>query len=176
MIIFDDDVKQMINCAQRLEIAGECVAAQSLYKGIVQEVANRNGYDMISLFYGESVYDSINTKDDAINAIFIAKCAFNVYDAMNTTNPASSGTGAWAKIDGNRVDVSMRKFFEWLQKSRSKPTPDDSLHFKDAVRALSGTNTLYYKMSDVFMGYPLISIVQGIVDKSIKLGRDGELI
>ena len=174
MDIFTSEIKEGLEIAQKLRLAGMYEPADAFCRRFVKQAAQRHGVDILELFYGKGVYDKINGESEAAEYIFIAKCAGVLYDQMLAQNPASRDAGAWAIRDITRSQADMREFFEWLSRSRREPIPSDVTYFKRAMRALSNPSRLFFKMRDRVANYSLVEIVKGLTNGRVTI-KEGEL-
>lgn len=173
--VFDEQIKEVLENAQKLKLAGEDDLSKQMCIKCVEKVAVYNGTDLISLFYGNKVYDEIKDVTDAIKYIFIAKCAMNAYDVIYSKNPASYSASSWAKCDKSASDKPLRGFFEWLQRQNRPVEEKDCNQFKVLLNAMAESDRIHFKMSDRVAQLTLIDIISMIISGSIIITSDGEL-
>ncbi len=175
IVVFDEQLKEALENAQKLKLAGEEELSKQMCLKCVEKVALYNGIDLISLFYEDKVYDEIKDVPDALKYIFIAKCAMNAYDLIYSKNPASDSASSWAKCDKNNSNRPLRGFFEWLQRRNRSVEERDCNQFKILINAMVDSDNIYFKMSDRVAQLPLVDILSMIVSGSITITSDGEL-
>ena len=172
--VFSDDVKNIFILAKKLQLADEADNAELLWRKCVITLAQHDGEDVLKLFYGDSVYDCIDTLDNAIAAAYITRCAIDVYDAMRETNPVNAATKQWARKDKKDSNRELKNFFRWLQRQNRPVSNRDAMQFKGALRAILSGN-IKFKVSDSLASYTLINIIKLIVNGSVTVTDTGEL-
>lgn len=173
--LFDEQLKEALENAQKLKLAGEDDLSKQMCLKCVEKVAMYNGTDLISLFYGDKVYNEIKDVTDAIKYVFIAKCAMNAYDMIYSKNPASYSASSWAKCDKSASDKPLRGFFEWLQRRNRSVEEKDCNQFKVLLNAMVESDRIHFKMSDRVAQLSLLEIIGMVVSGSITITSDGEL-
>jgi predicted PP-loop superfamily ATPase len=173
--VFNEQLKEALENAQKLRLAGEEELSKQMCMKFVKKVALHNGVDLIVLFYGEQAYSEIKGVTDALKFIFIAKCAMQVYDLIYSKNPASYSACQWAKRDKNNSDRQLQSFFEWLQRQNRQVEEKDCNQFKILLNAMANSDNVNFKMSDRVAQLSLVNIVSGLVSGSIIITSDGEL-
>lgn len=173
--VFDEQLKEALENAQKLKLAGEEELSKQMCLMCVKKVTSYTGVDLIELFYGEQVYEEIKDVTDALKYIFIAKCAMNAYDLIYSKNPASYSASSWAKCDRNNSNRPLRGFFEWLQRRNRSVEERDCNQFKILLNAMVDSDNIYFKMSDRVAQLRLVDILSMVVSGSITITSDGEL-
>ena len=173
--VFDEQLKEALENAQKLKLAGEELLSKQMCLKCVKKVALYNGVDLFALFYGEQSYDEIKDVADALKYIFIAKCAMNAYDLIYSKNPASYLASSWAKNDKNNSNRMMCGFFNWLQKKNRSVSEQDCNQFKILINAMVDSDNISFKMSDRIAQFTLVDIISMIVSGAITITSDGEL-
>ena len=93
--VFSESEQGVFRLAKQLELCGERALALELCEKCVRRAALCRGQDVLVLFYGENVYRGLHGIGDAMEYVFIARCAARVYDAVaEKTSVAPSGTSA----------------------------------------------------------------------------------
>lgn len=173
--IFDDQMKEALENAQKLKLIGEPELARIMSVKCVERAAQYNNEDLICLFYGNNAYQDIKDAADAARYIFIVKCAINAYDMIARVNPAAASSSPWAVRDVNNSNRQLWDFFAWLQLRNRRVEATDHVHFKRLLDAVSASERAHFKMSENIERLSLLDIIKKLVSGSITITGNGEL-
>lgn len=142
------------NRALALGLAKKCLEEGSFYRGVSQTV------DLLRFFYGQEVYSAIESVSDAMEALFIVRCAKAAYRSFEGKSSADAA-GKWGK-SASATDPELSEFFLWVQRAGRKPAARDEEQFKRLLSLMSRAPV------DVSMEAPLgrltfAQIVNGLV-------------
>lgn len=165
--IISEDVKEKLAVANAVESTYPEIA-QNLYRGIVEQ-ADRNS--LLPLFYGKRAYELIDSIEDAINGLFVLKCAMDVYTLIQYKGKMGQ-LDAWAQNKMSNDD-NFRSFFAWVGSAKGKISPDDHKPLKALKNAMQEQNRSFC-VSATVQNLTLVEIIQGLSDGNIKL-QGGEL-
>ena len=170
--IFDPQVKEALETARRLMMAGEEDIAAEMTQKIVKKKCFYNSENVLELFYGKDVCSRIQSPEQGAVCLFIAKCAIDALTVMEGRGAASSSVNPWAKRNVTVSDSRLASVFSWLCTQGRIPTAADDTYFKKLVSAFS--DTVSFKMSDRVAGMYPVDVVRGLVSGRIKI-NSGEL-
>ena len=173
--VFTEEYKTIFKLAKKLEILGETESSKKFCQKCVEAISSYNGEDVLSLFYGEQIYDKMRSMEDAMNYVFIARCARNAYDVIYSKNPISYGASSWAKKDKNASNKLMRDFFDWIKKPNRTVLSSDCKYFRKLLDAMTNSENTYFKVADHLLTYTIIDIIKMLINGSVTLTSEGEL-
>lgn len=173
--VFEEQIKEALENAQKLKLSGETELSKQMCLKCVKKVASYNGEDLIALFYGDDAYNEIKDVADALEYIFIVKCAMSAYDLIYSKKSANNSALSWAKRGGNNSNRELQGFFEWLQMRNRSVEENDCNRFKVLINAMLDSDNVYFKMSDRVADLNLIDIIKMIVSGPIISISNGEL-
>lgn len=167
--IFSVEIKEILAVVPQLRAAGETELAKNLCRKCVEYVSVQNNTDLLVLFYGNGVYDALCDEIDAATYIFAAGCLAELYGVILSKI-------RWARYTAKSSNAAMRSFFEWLAKPNRKPCEKDIDCFKQAIRALTQSDVVDYKYADRLGYLSLIDVVSMVVNGTIRVSNNGELL
>ncbi len=173
--VFTEELKNIFKLAKKLELSGETDLSKRLCQKCVETVSFYQGEDILSLFYGDGIYEKIHDMSDAMNYVFIARCAMNAYDVIYSKNPISYSASSWAKKDKNASNKLMRDFFEWVKKPNRSILSSDCKYFRKLLDTMTDSENVYFKVADHLLTYSLIDIIKMLINGSVTITSDGEL-
>ena len=173
--VFTEEYKTIFKLAKKLEILGESESAKKLCQKCVETISFYNGEDVLTLFYGEQIYDKMRSMEDAMNYVFIARCARNAYDVIYSKNPISYEASSWAKRDKYASNKLMRDFFDLVKKPNRTILSSDCKYFRKLLDAMTDSENTYFKVADHLLTYTIIDIIKMLVNGSVTLTSEGEL-
>ena len=133
----DANTHAMLKYAARLESIGLSRPAEQLcLKCARSNALADDGEDLITLLYGESIYDSVKTAKDALDLILVAKCAAELYNEIKELNSATSTSLPWVTRDEEQSDRRLLDFFIWLGRRRDKVAAADKDRISSAIYAI----------------------------------------
>ena len=164
----NENTELLLKHAMRMEKNGMTdIANQLCLKCLKTEAIADDGEDMLSLFYGEDIYNSIDSVRNTLDAILVARCALELYDEIRALNPASTSDNSttWATRDEENSENRFVNFFSWLTRPRNEILISDNEKISQAIYAVR--MGLPLKMdNDVANMYP-VSVIKAAVSNEI---------
>ena len=160
--------EKLLSHAMRLEKSGMTDAANQLCIKCLKAEAKADDYeDMLIFLYGESIYDTINSVRNTVDAIMIAHCALDFYNEIRSLVPASSSDSstAWALRDEENSDKRFLDFFSWLSNSREEILVSDKDRISQVIYAIR--SKLPLKMDNAVADMYPIAVIKAAVAKEI---------
>ena len=167
--------EKLLKQAMRMEMNGMVdIANQLCIKCLKSEAMADDGEDMLVFIYGSSIYKTINSVKDTLDAILISRCILKLYNFIRTLSPASASDAsmAWATNNDYHSDSSLVEFFSWLTKTREKILIDDKDKIYQAMHAIHTKSNL--KMDDTVAAMYPAAIIRAGVSKELTVS-DGRL-
>ena len=172
--IFDTNLIDALEYAQKLDLAGEKDAAKIICHRVVKEKATHNGEDMLCLFYGNRVYDGLGDATTALTYIYIAACAAKVFDVASARGPADASNG-WARKGSSCNNTAMRDALAWLQKKGRGVKKEDATHFESILKGITPAGGSTFDFAASVAGESLISIMRGLVNGTVAVTSSGRI-
>lgn len=174
--VFSEEIKNIFSIAKQLELTGEIELSKSLCLKCVKAVAFYNGTDVLTMFYGDGIYEKMRDEGDALNYVFIARCAMSAYDVVYSKNSAYAAAGSWAREDTSESNQLLKDFFVWLSRPNRSVSASDCKYFKKLTDAMSRPDEVRFKMSQNIVYRSFTEIIKMLVNGSAKITADGTLI
>ena len=138
--------------------------------------------DMLSLFYGSRVYDfdELPSEETIEEYVQIVEELKNIYDMICNKEAATNKEGnpnpnGWVEQNQNALRDVFNGFFKWLAEKKV-PSYGDLTIFNSFCATINSSTKLGYRMSRNVARLPLVKIIEGVVNQSIKVdGLNGEL-
>lgn len=160
----NENTEELLKHALRLEKIGMTDAAKQLcIKCLKAEAMADDGEDMIALFYGEDMYESVNSVRNTVDALLVARCALELYNELRALNPASASNPAttWALKDAETSDNRFVDFFSWLIRSREEILTSDKDRIEQMIYAVR--KVLPLKMDHAVTGMYPTAVIKAAV-------------
>ena len=171
--IFTLTIKEALENAHILKIAGEDSSAAKLFTKCVQEVSMVEQTDLLRFFYGNEVYEGLTDINTAVRYIFISNCAKDAIDLISTFGSVKDSK-PWATAS-EESDPRMIKFFEWLSAKGRKPADEDSKHFETLISVLGASSPVNMKMAEYIKKTTLHELIKNFVSGKRKITDSGEI-
>ncbi len=173
--VFSESEQGVFRLAKQLELCGERALALELCEKCVRRAALCRGQDVLVLFYGENVYRGLRGIGDAMEYVFIARCAARVYDAVAEKTSVARGGNAWAKRASEMNNKQLAAFFRWLEKPDRPLSAGDGRYFHLVLEAMKDPDRVFYTLSARLMTRSFLEIVQMLVSHEATVSEGGGL-
>ena len=172
--LFNIELKTALQTAHMIELAGETYKADEMYVEIIKSVAQYKKIDVMTYFYGNSVYSKISSFEDVVRYVFIAQCARDTYLAIESLGP-TNGSNPWATISNNDSDEAVLEVFRWLALKGRNVEDEDFRYFKVLLKMAKAKNKINFQLSEKLKKMKLTEIISLVAKGERMITEGGEI-